>query len=84
MNPEMKFDHAATEAAVIAMLSELLGIPAAQINGEHRLLEDLALDSLEIIELAMELEDRWNVVIERPQLEAIVTVRDVATLLEHA
>ncbi|AOJ73531.1 MULTISPECIES: phosphopantetheine-binding protein [Burkholderia] len=70
-------------SVVKTMLSSMLGVPNAQIAAEHRLLEDLSMDSLELIELAMELEERWNIRLDRARLNDLATVGNVAELLSE-
>ncbi|VBI70987.1 T3SS-associated acyl carrier protein BapB [Burkholderia pseudomallei] len=75
---------AAALAAAKALLAGMLGVPEAQIAPPQRLLDDLAMDSLELIELAMELDERWNIRLDRARLAEVATVADVAALLGAA
>jgi len=77
-------DCAVALAAAKSILAGILCLPEAHITAEQRLLDDLAMDSLELIELAMELEDRWSLRLDSDQLPGIATVRDVALLLMRA
>jgi acyl carrier protein len=57
-----------------AHLSEELGIDAARIEEPSRFKEDLEADSLDLVELVMELEDRYGIRMGEDQAERIKTV----------
>ena len=55
-------------------LSDELGIDAAEIREESRFKEDLEADSLDLVELVVELEDRYGIRMGEDQAEKIKTV----------
>ncbi len=57
-----------------AHLSEELGIDVATIEEPSRFKEDLEADSLDLVELVMELEDRYGIRMGEDQAERIKTV----------
>jgi acyl carrier protein len=59
---------------VRAHLSEELGIDASGIEEGTRFREDLEADSLDLVELVMELEDRYGIRITDEEAERIKTV----------
>jgi acyl carrier protein len=59
---------------VRAHLSDELGIDASQIDEQSRFKEDLEADSLDLVELVVELEDRYGLRITDEQAEQIKTV----------
>jgi acyl carrier protein len=66
-------------------LSEELGMDASSIGEESRFKEDLEADSLDLVELVMELEDRYGIRIPDDQAEKIQTVgQAVDFVLAHA
>jgi acyl carrier protein len=66
-------------------LSEELGIDDAQIREESRFKEDLEADSLDLVELVMELEDGYGIRIGESEAERIKTVgQAVDFVLSHA
>ncbi|AOJ11894.1 acyl carrier protein [Burkholderia mayonis] len=71
-------------AAAKTLLAGMLCVPEAQIAAKQRLIEDLAMDSLELIELAMALDEGWNIRLDRARLGDVTTVADVAELLGAA
>lgn len=57
-----------------AHLSEELGIDASMIEEASRFKEDLEADSLDLVELVVELEDRYGIRMAEDQAERIKTV----------
>jgi acyl carrier protein len=57
-----------------AHLSEELGIDASTIAEASRFKEDLEADSLDLVELVVELEDRYGIRMAEDQAERIKTV----------
>ena len=61
MTMESRLRLAEVERRVCNVTSEQLGIPRSKISPNSRLIEDLQCDSLDAIELLMELEDEFGV-----------------------
>jgi acyl carrier protein len=59
---------------VRAHLSEELGIDASTVEERSRFKEDLEADSLDLVELVVELEDRYGIRITDEEAERIKTV----------
>jgi acyl carrier protein len=59
------------------VLSELLSIPRAEINESQTLLGDLAMDSLEIVECSMEIEEHFEITVPDELMEHAKTVGHV-------
>lgn len=70
--------------AVRELLHGILGLPEGAVKAEHRLTHDLAMDSLELLDLVMAFEGRWGVRVDACQLRRMVTVADSAALLMSA
>jgi len=66
-----------TEVLVKELIAELCGIPEAELLLETKLEEDLNLDSLDLVELAMELEDAFGFMISDEEALGLKTVGDV-------
>ena len=59
-----------------------LGIDPAKITLEANLAEDLEADSLDAVELIMQLEDEFNLEIEDDAAQTIKTVGDLVKYIE--
>ena len=68
----MEFDK------IAQAISNQLGIDKASITRESRLIEDLKADSLDVVELIMDLEQEYNIEIPNEELPKIHTVGDTA------
>ncbi len=53
-----------------------------EVLGSHRLIEDLGLDSLDNVELIMELETNFNVTISDDEAQKMKTIDDVCNYVE--
>ena len=56
------------------VLTEQLGVDETEINDEARFQEDLDADSLDLVELIMELEDQFGIKISDEDAQNIQTV----------
>lgn len=63
-------------AAVTALACDKLGYEG-ELSGAMRLVEDLELDSIRLMTLAMEVEDRFRICLDEDDEAAIVTVADL-------
>jgi len=68
--------------SVKEVIVEILDVPAEDIKPESRLIEDLEADSLDIVEMVMQLEDRFGLQIPESAFEELKTVKDVVEYLE--
>lgn len=66
------------------LVAEVLCVQPSNIALDHHLLDDLAMDSLEVLDLAMRLDERWGVGLDEDQFRQITHVRDVAILLHSS
>lgn len=65
------------------MLSEQLGISPSLITPDASFKDDLSLDSLDLYELVMALEDEYNIEIPIEELADVTTVGDVIEFLKE-
>jgi acyl carrier protein len=63
--------------AVLDILVEQLGVPRAQLTSGAKIQEDLGADSLTVIEIAMAVEERFQLAIPDEQWETVSTVGDL-------
>lgn len=61
------------EATVRKILVEQLGVDAGEVTREASLVEDLGADSLDVVEIAMALEEEFGIEIPDEDLEAAGT-----------
>lgn len=61
----------------------VLSVEEDQVTPEASFSEDLDADSLDLVELVMEIEEEFGVSVEEEELENITTVGAVATMLQE-
>lgn len=62
---------------VISVITSVLVIPADTIRLTHNVVDDLQLDSLDVVDLVLHLEDRFDIVISDESFESWETVQDI-------
>jgi len=65
------------EQEVIDIVVEQLGVDAKDVSAEKSFVEDLNADSLDLTELIMTFEERYNFEISEEEAEKLKTVGDV-------
>ena len=74
-----------TRQRVVAVIAELAGSDPSEITPDRHLTADLQFDSLEMVELATELEDVFNLAVPDEDVDKLQTVGDVQAYIEaHA
>ena len=71
------------EAKVKSIIAEQLGVGEDEIKLESAFIEDLGADSLDIVELVMELEEEFEITIPDEQAEKIKTVGEAIDYIER-
>jgi acyl carrier protein len=64
------------EEQVKQIIVEQLGVDEAQVDGAASFVEDLGADSLDIVELVMAFEEKFEIDIPDDDAEKITTVKD--------
>ncbi len=67
---------------VAEVVAEQLGINKSEIKLESRFTEDLGADSLDIVELVMALEEKFDIEIPDEKAESIKTVKSAIAYIE--
>ncbi|MCM3787603.1 acyl carrier protein [Domibacillus sp. 8LH] len=66
---------------VTKIIVDRLGVEESQINLDAKFKEDLGADSLDVVELVMELEDEFDMEISDDDAENITTVGDAVSYI---
>ena len=77
----MTVTEAEIEAKVIDIVSKQLGVESGEITRETSFVNDLNADSLDTVELVMELEDNFSTTIPDDDAEKIQTVGQAISFL---
>lgn len=72
-----------TYERVKAIIVELLGVDEAKVTPEARFREDLEADSLDLVELIMEFEDKFGGQISDEDAQKITTVGEAVKYIEE-
>ena len=74
---------ALTEQEILAGLAEIIdeiaGVPADEVTPDKNFVDDLDIDSLSMVEIAVAAQDKFGVEIPDDQLKDLKTVQDVIT-----
>ena len=69
-------DTAEIQAGLAEIVEEVAGIEAAEVTPDKSFVDDLDIDSLSMVEIAVQAEDRFGVKIPDDQLAQLKTVSD--------
>ena len=76
---------AMTQEEILAGLSEIIdeiaGVPADEVTPEKTFVDDLDIDSLSMVEIAVAAQDKFGVEIPDDQLKDLKTVQDVVNFV---
>ena len=67
---------------VVNLIADATKIEKDRIKMETSFVDDLSLDSLDIVELMMKMEDEFGIEIPEEDAEALKTVQDVVNYIE--
>lgn len=65
------------EPKIVEIIANQLSLRDEEIKPDSRFVEDLGADSLDIVELIMEMEEEFDIEIPDEQVEKMTTVKDV-------
>jgi acyl carrier protein len=68
---------------VLEILSDQLGVQASELTPEAKLSDDLAADSLDLVQVTMALEDRLKITIPDERAEHVKTVGDLFEMISE-
>jgi acyl carrier protein len=65
------------------IIAEQLGLEASEITADAKVKDDLGADSLDMVELVMELEEAFGLKIAEEEMQQILTVQDIANYIAN-
>ncbi len=65
-----------------AIVTEQLGVEAAEVTKDASILDDLGADSLDVVELVMALEEAFDIEIPDDAVEEMRTIGDIQRFVE--
>lgn len=68
---------------LLAVMKSEFGLSSQHITPETHLIDDLDLDSIDLVDLAVSLEESTGIVLEEQELKSVRTVQDAVDLI-HA
>ena len=75
-------DNAEILSGLAEIVEEVAGIDAAEVTPEKSFVDDLDIDSLSMVEIAVQAEDKFGVKIPDDELAKLKTVGDAVTYIE--
>ncbi len=66
-------------AGLAEIIDEIAGVPADEVTPDKNFVDDLDIDSLSMVEIAVAAQDQFGVEIPDDQLKDLKTVQDVIT-----
>jgi acyl carrier protein len=67
---------------VASLLSEQLGVDKAEITPDSDVVKDLGADSLDVVQMLMELEDQFGITVPEEEATEIKTVADIVKIID--
>ena len=72
----------AVAESVKKLISEQLNRPVEEITDDKEVVKDLGADSLDVVEMLMGLEEKFNITVPEDEAVNIKTVGDIIALIE--
>ncbi len=72
-----------TEKMIREELSKITGKDTDQISKDANLIEDVGLDSLNVLEVFGMIEEKFNIIVDPEEISEIKTISDIVTLIEN-
>jgi len=73
----------ATLDTVKELISEQLNIPVEDITEDKEIVKDLGADSLDVVEMLMGLEEKFNVTVPDEEAVNLKTVGDIVKVIDN-
>jgi acyl carrier protein len=72
------------QTGLAEIIDEVAGVPADQVTPDKTFVDDLDIDSLSMVEIAVAAQDKFGVEIPDDQLKDLKTVQDVIDYVRRA
>ena len=69
--------------SVKKIIAETLELDVKDIKEDSNLIADLGMESLDLVDLVVAFEDKYNVTIEDKDVKTLQTVKDIVTYIEN-
>ncbi|MFC3994439.1 acyl carrier protein [Nocardiopsis sediminis] len=66
------------------IIDEIAGVPAAEVTAEKNFVDDLDIDSLSMVEIAVAAQDKFGAEIPDDRLKELTTVQDVVNFVQKS
>ena len=70
------------ETMIFGFVSNHFGVDADTLSGETKFVDDLDADSLDIVEMTIQVEEKYDIIIEDEEAEKMETIGDVIAIIE--
>ena len=81
-------DHVCASKEVLAglgeIINEIVGVPTDKVTPNKNFIDDLGIDSLSMVEIAVAAQDKFGVEISDRQLKNLTTVEDVVNFISKS
>lgn len=71
------------KSKLVLVVSNQFGCPEDEVSIDDRFREDLFVDSLDAVELTMEVEDEFEISVPDEEWEKVLTIKDAIDLIER-
>lgn len=82
-NQDNKYSEQELLERVKTILSELLNADINEIDANTNIRNDIGADSLDMVEISMEIEKHFFVLIPDEKMEAIITIQDIVNNIQQ-
>ena len=72
------------EQRVIKIVSEAANVESSNVQGDTNFVDDLNLDSLDMVEMMMKMEEEFGIDIPEEKTEDLKTITDVTNFLKQS
>lgn len=71
------------QVRVVEILTDLISADEGEVKLESKLYADLGIDSMDTLELTMDLEEEYNIFVQDAEIEKWSTVKDITVTINQ-